>query len=546
MYLEHFGLNEPPFRITPHTDFFFDGANRGATLDALIYAVTHDEGIVKVSGEVGSGKTMLCRVLMERLPDKVTIIYLANPSLSRDDILYAIADELRLNVPDNARSSVVMRALHDHLIQSYGEGRQVVVLIDEAHAMPTETLEEIRLLSNLESNRSKLLQLVLFGQPELNEILARPDMRQLKERITHNFGLEPLVREDISHYLDFRMRAAGYRGPSVFAAPALKMIEQSSLGLTRRINILADKALLAAFSSGSHQVGSKELKAAIRDCEFSDATYGGKTTDRTRNLWIGAALAICILAGVAWLAMSRPETGVPAMPAAAPAVTASAAPAPLSAGAEPAAPAAASAQSAAPPPPTPPATAESVSPAATESAPPAAVPPPASLPTTTPQPTGSVPAPAAAPPAVPSAVAAGSAPVPAAAISPGAAAKPEVPPGAPPAKHIKPRFGPLTRAHLEAGQAWLEQLPDDHWFIQVFATDASQHAEVETLLRRLSSGKIEMTSIHVYYSELSGKPRLGVMYGDYSTRAAAGAALRELPKPLRASKPYPRKIERLR
>ncbi len=99
MYLEHFGLNEPPFRITPHTDFFFDGANRGATLDALVYAITHDEGIVKVSGEVGSGKTMLCRVLMERLPDKVTIIYLANPSLSRDDILYAIADELRLTYP---------------------------------------------------------------------------------------------------------------------------------------------------------------------------------------------------------------------------------------------------------------------------------------------------------------------------------------------------------------------------------------------------------------------------------------------------------------
>ena len=540
MYLEHFGLNEPPFRITPHTDFFFDGANRGATLDALVYAITHDEGIVKVSGEVGSGKTMLCRVLMERLPDKVTIIYLANPSLSRDDILYAIADELRLDIPDNARSSVVMRALHDNLIKSYGEGRQVVVLIDEAHAMPTETLEEIRLLSNLESNRSKLLQLVLFGQPELNEILARPDMRQLKERITHNFGLEPLVREDISHYLDFRMRAAGYRGPSVFAAPALKMIEQSSLGLTRRINILADKALLAAFSSGSHEVGSKELKAAIRDCEFSDATYGGKTTRRTRILWIGAALVICILAGMAWLTLSRTETGVPAMTAAAPAVPASAAPAPPPAGTEPAAATTVSTQPATLPPP--PTAAESVPPVSS----PAAVPPPASPPTTTPQPPGSAPAPAASPPAVPSAVAAGSAPVPAAAIAPGAAAKPEVPPGAPPAQTAKPRFGPLTRERIEAGQAWLEQLPDDHWFIQVFATDASQHAEVEALLRRVSSGKPETSNIHVYYSELSGRPRLGVTYGNYPTRAAAAADIRELPKPLRANKPYPRKVARLR
>ena len=541
MYLEHFGLNEPPFRITPHTDFFFDGANRGATLDALIYAITHDEGIVKVSGEVGSGKTMLCRVLMERLPDKVTIIYLANPSLSRDDILYAIADELRLNIPDNTRSSVVMRALHDHLIKSHGEGRQVVVLIDEAHAMPVETLEEIRLLSNLETNRSKLLQLVLFGQPELNDILARPDMRQLKERITHNFGLEPLVREDISHYLDFRMRAAGYRGPSVFAAPALKMIEQSSRGLTRRINILADKALLAAFSSGSHQIGAKETQAAIRDCEFSDATYGGgRARGRTRSLWVGVALIICILAGVAWLTLSRTETAIPAMPAAAPAAPARAAQPP--ADAEPAAPATASAQPASTPPMPPPA-AEGVPPAS----PPAAAPAPTASPTATaPQPTSSAPNPAASPAAVSSAVAAGSAPAPTAAIAPTPVAKPEASTNAPPAKQLKPSFGPLTRERLEAGKAWLEQQPDDHWFIQIFATNASQHADVETLLRRLSSSKSEMNNIHVYFSELSGKPRLGVIYGSYPTRTAAAAAIRELSKPLRANKPYPRMIARLR
>jgi MSHA biogenesis protein MshM len=317
MYLEHFGLNEPPFRITPHTDFFFDGANRGATLDALIYAITHDEGIVKVSGEVGSGKTMLCRVLMERLPDTVTIVYLANPSLSRDDILYAIADELQLDIPDNSRTSMVMRALQDRLIQSYGEGRQVVVLIDEAHAMPADTLEEIRLLSNLESNHSKLLQLVLFGQPELNDILARPDMRQLKERITHNFGLEPLVRDDIANYLDFRMRAAGYRGPSVFSLPALKLIAQSSLGLTRRINIIADKSLLAAFSAGSHQIGAKEAQAAIKDCEFSEATYRGKGAGKKRLLWLAAAILVAALLAIVVTGLPRQDSapfGAPAVP----------------------------------------------------------------------------------------------------------------------------------------------------------------------------------------------------------------------------------------
>ena len=239
MYLDHFGLKEPPFRITPHTDFFFQGANRGATLEALLYAITHDEGIVKVSGEVGSGKTMLCRVLMERLPATVETIYLANPSLSRDEILFAIGDELKMGLEKDGATRI-LRALQEHLLRLYGEGRRVVVLIDEAHAMPDQTLEEIRLLSNLESSRHKLLQIVLFGQPELDEHLDTAGMRQLKERITHSFRLEPLVHSDIENYIDFRMRAAGYRGPKVFNRGAVRLIASASQGLTRRVNILAD------------------------------------------------------------------------------------------------------------------------------------------------------------------------------------------------------------------------------------------------------------------------------------------------------------------
>ena len=538
MYLEHFGLDEPPFRITPHTDFFFDGANRGATLDALIYAVTHDEGIVKVSGEVGSGKTMLCRVLMERLPETVTIIYLANPSLSRDDILYAIADDLRLEVPDNARTSVVMRALHDHLIEAYGEGRQVVVLIDEAHAMPVDTLEEIRLLSNLESNRSKLLQLVLFGQPELNDVLARPDMRQLKERITHNFGLAPLVRDDIANYLDFRMRAAGYRGPSVFSPAALKLIAQSSLGLTRRVNILADKALLAAFSSGSHQIGQKEVQAAIRDCDFSDAAYGGRGGNRTRMRWLAAALGTAMLAAIALLAKfpgdgekSAATAGTSANPTATAttekiaAADASAAPAASTAvpatasGAIPPAAAAAVASTAAAPPPA-------------GTSPPAA----AAAAMTNPSPAGAPPSP---PPA-------GATPASAQTPKPAAAATPEPAPALPQSSAIKPRAGRLTRERLEASASWLEQSPSSRWFIQVFDADASRHGEVEALLRRLSDSGAEMDKVHVYHSELSGKPRFGVIYGDYPTREAAAKAMRALPKELRTSQPYPRQVVRLR
>src|SRR5688572_6793399 len=192
LYLEHFGLTEPPFRITPHTDFFFDGADRGATLEALIYAILHDEGIVKVSGEVGSGKTMLCRVLMERLPAHVETLYIATPSLAHDEILHAIAAELELQLPEG-RTSTVIRELQEQLIRLYAAGRRVVVLVDEAHVMPDETLEQIRLLSNLESNRHKLLQIVLFGQPELDVTVAKPSLRQLRDRITHSFRMRPLA-----------------------------------------------------------------------------------------------------------------------------------------------------------------------------------------------------------------------------------------------------------------------------------------------------------------------------------------------------------------
>ena len=283
MYLEHFGLHEAPFRITPHTDFFFAGANRGATLDALLYAVTEDEGIVKVSGEVGSGKTMLCRMLADRLPDSVETVFVANPLLRGEELLRAIADELGCALPDE-RQSAMLRTLQQHLIDLYGRGRRVVLLVDEAHAMPGEALEEIRLLSNLETRHHKLLHIVLFGQPELDGILARPDMRQLKDRITHHFELTPLPRKDVAEYIDFRMRAAGYRGPSVFDRSAVRAIAAASGGLTRRINVLADKSLLAAFAKGSHAVSASEARAAARDARL------GSGTGR-RLLWLSLAAA---------------------------------------------------------------------------------------------------------------------------------------------------------------------------------------------------------------------------------------------------------------
>lgn len=483
MYLEHYGLAEAPFRITPHTDFFFAGANRGATLEALVYAITHDEGIVKISGEVGSGKTMLCRVLMERLPQSVVVVYLANPSLSRDDILYALSDELGIEVPEQSRAATVMRTLQEHLVGLYSEGKQVVVLIDEAHAMPMETLEEIRLLSNLESNRHKLLQLVLFGQPELDETLARADMRQLRERITHNFKLEPLVREDIDQYLDFRMRAAGYHGPSVFAPAALKLIAKASAGLTRRINILADKALLASFAAGAHQVGAREAKAAIKDSDFSPAGRSSKRQN-TPGGWFwaaGGALVTLTLIGLMKLLVPAAEPasppGLPPQPAPATAPDPAPSPAPAPPAMEPAA---------RPEPPQPAATAESA----------------------------------------PQAIAADTV----AAPSP----SPAVP------------ARPLDKMLAES-QPWIETVEPDRWFVQLYATiDDSRPDLVERFVVNARRAGLDPAQLRVYYSSFSEMSRYGVIYGDYASRKDAVKVLNALPAELKRNRPYVRQTIRLR
>jgi len=474
MYLAHFGLNEPPFRITPHTEFFFSGANRGATLDALLYAITHDEGIVKISGEVGSGKTMLCRVLMERLPKTVAIVYLANPSLSRDDILYAIADELNLKLAEGMRSSAVIRALQDHLIQLYTDGKRIVILVDEAHAMPVETLEEIRLLSNLESHHHKLLQLVLFGQPELNEILARANMRQLKERITHNFLLEPLVRDDVAQYLEFRLRAAGYKGPNVFSPQSTRLISDASLGLTRRINILADKTLLACFSDNTHQITAKHVRSAIKDCQFSDAIISrSRPTMPLQSLWVGS-IALLLLA--ATYLLTRPSLE----PAQSPATI-------------------------------------SLSPTLA----------------TTSQPTPSSASPESLPPQLPLQTAPTQSPN-----------QPSTP--ASPQPSADTGNVPLVNNAVLAGKQWLTTAAANRWFIQLFAIEARQPQRAEDFLRQAKDAGLDMTQTRAYLSDLSGRMRYGIIYGDYENEAEAQKAISQLPVSIRSRHPFVRPIKQLR
>ncbi|QGZ42761.1 type II secretory pathway predicted ATPase ExeA [Pseudoduganella flava] len=297
MYFNHFGLRQAPFSITPDPAFFYEGNMRGDMLAALLYAVKHGEGIIKVTGEVGSGKTMLCRMLESRLPRHVDVLWLVNPSLGPDEVLYAIAAELGIDAGREhvRRADRVLRELNDELIARHAGGRQVVLLVEEAQAMPLDTLEAVRLLTNLETSRHKLLQIVLFGQPELDEHLALPRMRQLDERITHSFVVPLLPPGQVGEFLAFRLRAAGHPDGALFTAAAARRVARASRGIIRRINILADKAMLAAYADDALVVGPRHVRLAERECRFVTARRPGR---RTVAVALGAALA----ALSAWLA----------------------------------------------------------------------------------------------------------------------------------------------------------------------------------------------------------------------------------------------------
>lgn len=267
MYLAHFQLREAPFGITPNPAFFYEGNTRGDILQALLYAVSHGEGIIKVTGEVGAGKTMLCRMLESQLPPQIDVIYLINPNLDPEQVQYAIAAELGID-GHGLRIDQIQRALQTDLIARHSRGRQVLLLIEEAQAMPLATLEAIRLLTNLETAQRKLLQIVLFGQPELDQLLALNNMRQLRERITHSFEVPALPADLLDEFLNCRLKAAGHTGAPLFSPAAVRLIARASEGIIRRINILADKAMLAAYAADASVVQARHARQAIREAGF--------------------------------------------------------------------------------------------------------------------------------------------------------------------------------------------------------------------------------------------------------------------------------------
>ena len=295
LYLEHFNLQELPFRITPAVEFFYRGGVRGETLDALKYAIDNGEGIISVVGEVGTGKSMLCRMLMTELVGTLELVYVANPSFSDLEIIYHIAEELGIDISVDRHQ--VTRNLQNHLLGLHQNGRRVLVCIDEAQAMPDNSLEQIRLLSNLETGTDKIVQIVMFGQPELSSKLNQQHMRQLRERITSSFYLRELNLEEVSDYIRHRLATAGVpETKEIFQPRAIKHIARISQGISRRINILCDKSMLAAFADNSNEVTQAHAQQAGRDARYrrmeGDAQDGFPSAPNHKGKTIFAGLAV--------------------------------------------------------------------------------------------------------------------------------------------------------------------------------------------------------------------------------------------------------------
>ena len=265
MYEAHFGLREPPFGITPDTSFAYACNSHQEALNTLLVAARNGEGFMKVTGEVGTGKTLLCRRFLATLDARFVSAYVPNPYLEPRTLMFALADELGIVLPREADQHQLLKELSRALLNYARQGKTVVVCLDEAQAMPQETLEALRLLTNLETEKRKLLQVVLFGQPELDERLAHAAVRQLRQRITFQYRLSALNAEEVDHYLAHRLRVAGYRGSRLFAPAAVRRMHRVSRGVPRLINIVAHKALLLAFGEGLQQVHPHHVRIAAAD-----------------------------------------------------------------------------------------------------------------------------------------------------------------------------------------------------------------------------------------------------------------------------------------
>ena len=291
MYKAHFGLREVPFGITPDTSFFFTSPHSQEALNTLLVAARNGEGFIKITGEVGTGKTLLCRKFMATLGEEFVTAYIPNPYLEPRTLMLALADELSLSLDKDVDQHQLLKAITARLVALAGQDKRVLLCLDEAQAIPLESLEALRLLTNLETEKRKLLQIVLFGQPELIRHLALESIRQPAQRITFHYHLGPLTRDDMEYYLAHRLRIAGFTGARLFSRGAIGKLYAASGGIPRLVNILAHKALMLAYGQGRQQVSRAHVRDAARDTV---------ATRRPLWPWAAAATLLAAAAGLTW------------------------------------------------------------------------------------------------------------------------------------------------------------------------------------------------------------------------------------------------------
>ena len=267
MYLYHFGLRELPFTLTPNTNFYLGLAPHNEALAVLLTALKTGEGFIKVIGEVGTGKTLLCRKLLNEIPEHFVTAYIPNPYLKPDELRRAVAVELGVKQAQRMSTQLLTQRIQERLLELHRQGHSVVLILDEAQALPEESLEALRLFTNLETETRKLLQVVLFAQPELNSRLSEGKFRQLRQRITFSYELRAMTTLEVKHYIEHRLKVAGYKGAALFSSAVCKKLAKASRGIPRLVNVLSHKMLMLAFGEGQYKITRQHLNAAINDTE---------------------------------------------------------------------------------------------------------------------------------------------------------------------------------------------------------------------------------------------------------------------------------------
>ncbi len=299
MYQQYYGLTEKPFSLTPDTEFYYQSYTHQEALNVLLVAIRSGDGFIKLTGEVGTGKTLLCRMLLSALDEQYNTVYIPNPYMNCNALLDALLVEM--GISENLDRENYLACINDYLIESARQQKTTVIILDEAQSLPEESLEAIRLLSNLETEKKKLVQIILFGQPELDEKLAKSSIRQLRQRIMHAYQLQPLKEGSVRAYLHHRMLAAGYTGPELFDQSARQWLFKVSHGIPRIINVLCNKALMQAYASGEFYVSKKQIEAAALD---SKVTTTAKVKHKAGP---GEGLQMAMLAvltvGIFWLSI---------------------------------------------------------------------------------------------------------------------------------------------------------------------------------------------------------------------------------------------------